>query len=393
MSKPPPSNWLVLGGCGFIGRNFIKYLLDNGLAGELRVCDKKHPLQSALGADHKAALLDERVEFVPCDLSQDDFVGQAFSTSRGGGAWDFCINLAAETTFGKKDKEFYAKGVEAASKCAAAAAAVGVKKFIQVSHAAVYKGDKYGEAGADEAAPVAPWHEVAEYCSRAEAAARGGAGAMPVVVLRPAQVYGPGDTAGLMTRAVVASTFKAEKAKCEFLWDGALKLSTVHVFDVARAIYFASRKGAPGAVYNLADKGNTDQARVAAALTAVLGVETSFKGSMMSSAAVMALGLEKIAATVNHNLMIDWMALRAAHKIDNTPLSPFLHPSLLDKTHFHINGAGIEGAPAGPAFLLPPPHLVAVTHAPPSDSHSPSLPFHAHASNTSCSDWIQVPCA
>ena len=250
MSAPPPkptSNWLVLGGCGFLGRNFVKYLLDNALAGDVRVADKRHPATAALSAEHKAALLHEKVEFLMSDLSVDEFVEQAFSDSRSGAPWDFVINLVAETGHGKKE-EFYAKGVEAAEKCAAAAARAGVKKFIQLSTASVYKSEKHGAAGAEEGAAVAPWNEPAVYAARAEAAALAGAGAaLPVIILRPALVYGPGDTSGLMTRAVVASTFKAEKAKMEFLWDGSLKLSTVHVFDVARAIYFAARKAAHGA--------------------------------------------------------------------------------------------------------------------------------------------------
>ena len=75
-----------------------------------------------------------------------------------------------------------------------------------------------------------------------------------------------------------------------------------------------------------------------------MGVETSFKGGMMSSAAVMAMGLEKIAGVFNHNVMLDWMALRKTHSIESTPLSPFLHPSLLAQNNLHVNGAGIEGA-------------------------------------------------
>ena len=244
MSKPT-SNWLVLGGCGFLGRNFVKYLLDNGLAGDVRVADKRHPATAALSAEHKSALLDERVEFLMCDLSLDEFVEQAFTASRSGAAWDFVINLVAEPGYGKKE-EFYAKGVTAAQKCAAAAAGAGVKKFIQLSTASVYKSEKHGAAGADEAAAQAPWTEPATYCAKAEAAALAAAGAMPVIILRPAQVYGPGDCSGVMTRAVVASTYKAAKTKMELLWDASLKLSTVHVFDVARAIYFAARKAAGG---------------------------------------------------------------------------------------------------------------------------------------------------
>jgi hypothetical protein len=32
----------------------------------------------------------------------------------------------------------------------------------------------------------------------------------------------------------------------EMLWDGTLKVSTVHVFDVVRAIYFAAKKAPAG---------------------------------------------------------------------------------------------------------------------------------------------------
>jgi dTDP-D-glucose 4,6-dehydratase len=38
--------WLIAGGCGVVGRNFVKYLLDNNLAADLRVVDKKLPFMS-----------------------------------------------------------------------------------------------------------------------------------------------------------------------------------------------------------------------------------------------------------------------------------------------------------------------------------------------------------
>ncbi len=96
-------------------------------------------------------------------------------------------------------------------------------------------------------------------------------------------------------------------------------------------------------VYNLADKGDTDQGKLAAAITGALGVEISFKGSMFSSAAVAMGGLAKIAEVINHNVMLDWSDLKKAHGIESTPLSPFLHPSLLAHNNLHVNGAGIEG--------------------------------------------------
>lgn len=49
---------------------------------------------------------------------------------------------------------------------------------------------------------------------------------------------------GLMPRVVVAASYvKMGRAKMELLWDGELKANTVHVYDVARALYFLARKG------------------------------------------------------------------------------------------------------------------------------------------------------
>ena len=54
---------LVLGGVGFIGRNFVKYCVDNGLASKVRVVDKKLPATAYLSPDHKAAFDNGVVEF------------------------------------------------------------------------------------------------------------------------------------------------------------------------------------------------------------------------------------------------------------------------------------------------------------------------------------------
>lgn len=48
-----------------------------------------------------------------------------------------------------------------------------------------------------------------------------------------------------MCRAVVAAAYTKIDGKMEFLWDTALKMNTVHVFDVVRAIHFAAKKLEP----------------------------------------------------------------------------------------------------------------------------------------------------
>lgn len=253
MSKPSPGTWLVLGGCGFIGRNLVKYLLDNNLASCIRVCDKRAPFMSFLSADHKAALLNkEFVEFVQADLSEDDMVDAAFAPPRGGagGSWDYVVNLCAETKLGSKD-EFFDKGVAAAGKAVEAAArAGGVRKFIHVSTAAVYK-PAASAKGTGEGGALAPWSAIGEAALRSEESARAAVAVSPVpvpfIILRPAMCYGPGDVNSLMPRCVIAATYKATQERMDFLWDASVKVSTVSVFDVVRAIYFCARKAEGGA--------------------------------------------------------------------------------------------------------------------------------------------------
>ncbi len=46
---------LILGGSGFIGRNLVKFLVDNKLAGKIRVADKTIPAVAGMNAAHTAA--------------------------------------------------------------------------------------------------------------------------------------------------------------------------------------------------------------------------------------------------------------------------------------------------------------------------------------------------
>lgn len=94
-------------------------------------------------------------------------------------------------------------------------------------------------------------------------------------------------------------------------------------------------------MFNLADKGNTDQARLGAALSSALGVEVGFI-SWAKSLAIRVAGLDRVAALANENHVGAWVRLLKAHGISATPLSPYLHPVLLSDSHLCINGGAIE---------------------------------------------------
>lgn len=61
-------NVLVLGGVGFIGRNFVAYLIENNLVNSVRVVDKVLPATAYLSAEHKKIFADSRVEFKQANL-------------------------------------------------------------------------------------------------------------------------------------------------------------------------------------------------------------------------------------------------------------------------------------------------------------------------------------
>ena len=79
-----------------------------------------------------------------------------------------------------------------------------------------------------------------------------------------------------------------------------------------------------------------------------------------------ALKLDAVVDTVNENHLAPWLALLRTHGIANTPLSPFLHKSLLAHNHLCINGAAIEAigfkyaVPALTVDLLRDPVLQAI---------------------------------
>ena len=58
-------------------------------------------------------------------------------------------------------------------------------------------------------------------------------------------------------RLITAACYKQLGEKMKLLWSKDLRMNTVHVRDVVRALWHLRDAGPPGEVYNLADKGET----------------------------------------------------------------------------------------------------------------------------------------
>jgi len=331
MSKPKV---LVLGGVGFIGRNFVKYLVDNDLASEIKVLDKLPVSLAFFSETHKKAIENEKVTTKQANLCSPTSIEKFFATE---GTWDIVVNLAAETKYGQTEEVYKEKVLDVVKKCSDEAKKLKVKKWIEVSTAQVYEP---GAKPSKEDGKIEPWTTLATFKYQAEEHIK--ASGLQYVILRPAIVYGPGDTHGLAPRVIVGAVYKFLQDKQKNLWNAELAMNTVHVHDVCKAIWLAGTDLPSGSVFNLADKSNTDQGKINEVLEQLFGIKTGFYGKLLSSGA-QAVGLKGIAETANEKHLKPWSDLCKKSGITSTPLSPYVDPELIKNTPLSIDGSAIEG--------------------------------------------------
>lgn len=333
MANTTKPNIIILGGLGFIGRNVVEYLTDKGLANKIRVLDKVIPDLAGL-SQKQAALFKghDVVEFKQVNLAREAMVQKGFAD----GPWDYVINLAGETKYSQTPAVYKENINDVTTTCAKAAAAAGVKRFIEVSTAQVYASDK---KASNESGKIKPWTALAEAKYSAEQSLKDIKG-LNFVVVRPAIVYGPGDITGLTPRLICGAVYQHLGETMEFLWDKDLRISTVHVHDVCAALWHLTSHGDNGAVFNLADSGETDQGSIAKFIETIFKIKTDFMGNMKSKIAT-SVAMKMVAETANEKHLKPWSDLCKSKEIVNTPLTPYLDEELLYNDHLSVDGTAI----------------------------------------------------
>jgi len=325
---------LVLGGLGFIGRNFVQYLVDNNLAGKIRVADKGLPDLASLNEKQLKMFKDPSiVEFKQVNLARPAMVNKAFADIK----FDYVFNLAGETKYSQTEAVYKENIKDVSNTCAKAAAEQGVKVFVEVSTAQVYDGGKKPSSETDK---IKPWTKLAKAKYETEGDLQKISN-LNLIIVRPAIVYGPGDVLGLTPRLICAAIYKHLGETMEFLWDEKLRLNTVHVEDVCRALWHLAQNGKKGEIYNLADSNETDQGKVNKLLESIFGIKTSFMGNMKSKLAT-SVAMKTVAETVNEKHLKPWSDLCKSKDIVNTPLTPYLDEELLYNNETSVDGSKIK---------------------------------------------------
>ena len=231
-------NILVLGGTGFIGRQLIKQLLDEGHT--VRAAARGSSLQlEELGS--------ERLEIVRADMRSQPDLDRILD------GVDYVFHLA--TSDAKTWDEFVEREIEPARALASACLKRGVKRLIYTGTIdSLYAGSRAGTI--TEQTPVDRNIKRRNYYARAKAAVEDVLLTMhrdqglPVVILRPGIVIGRGGNpfhwgVGRWTSEGVVETWG----------EGTNKLPLVLVDDVAAGLVKAmSAPGIEGRTYNLVDQ-------------------------------------------------------------------------------------------------------------------------------------------
>jgi nucleoside-diphosphate-sugar epimerase len=181
-------------------------------------------------------------------------------TRTNGQEFDYVFNCGGETRYSQDDEVYKARS-HALSLCLGGEAARRkIKLFLELSTGMVYKPKEKPRRETDD---LKPWLKLARWKLQAEQDLSKIDG-LNLCILRLAHVYGSYTRNYLATALCLARVWKFEEETMKWLWDRDLRTNTVHVEDVAGAMWTAAewyiksgsgRKLAP--VFNIVDDGNT----------------------------------------------------------------------------------------------------------------------------------------
>ncbi len=258
--------WLVTGGAGFIGSNFIRLVLEREPAAEVIDLD----LLTYAGVRATVDELDElgagRHRFVHGDIRDRSLVGDLMS------GVDVVVNFAAESHVDRSIEGpavFLETNVVGTGVLLDAARRAGVGRFIQVSTDEVYGSISDGFAPED-----GPLHPSSPYsASKAGADLLAGSYAVtfdyPVVVTRCTNNYGPYQFPEKVIPLFVTNLL--EDRNVPLYGEGRNERDWIFVTDHCAAVYLLADEGTPGEIYNIGADAQLPNLELTGRILAALG--------------------------------------------------------------------------------------------------------------------------
>ena len=235
---------LVTGGAGFIGSNFVRYMLQKHDDYHVTVLDA---LTYAGHLENLADVKDDpRFEFIKGDIRSADDVAEPVDRA------DIVVNFAAETHVDRSIAEpeaFITTDVLGVYTLMEAAKNCGVEKFVHVSTDEVY-GD-IAQGSSKEIDPVAPNSPYSASKAAGDLIAKAyfRTYGVPAIITRGSNTYGPYQQPEKLLPLFVANAI--DDKPLPVYGDGKQIRDWLHVLDHCSGIDTVIEKGEPGEIYNI----------------------------------------------------------------------------------------------------------------------------------------------
>jgi len=245
--------YLITGGAGFIGSNFVHFLSEREPQSQIRVLDKLSYSSSLVSLEPFAA--SRNFAFIEGDIADARAVQHALD------GVNVVVNFAAEVAVDRAivDADAFLRtgvlGVHALLERARLCSTL--QRFIQISTDEVY--GSVGDGDCDESAAVAPRNPYAAAKASGEMLARSyfDTYGLPVNVTRAANTYGPRAHPEKVIPLFITNLIDGKPVPV--FGDGHQVRDWLYVDDHCEAIYTVLRSGTPGETYNIgADQSSTN---------------------------------------------------------------------------------------------------------------------------------------
>ena len=257
---------LVTGGAGFIGSNFVHYVLDEHKGDEVITLDA---LTYAGSKDNLDGVLnDPRHEFVEGDIRDRELVTELVSDV------DAIVNFAAESHVDRSiegAKPFVTTNVQGIQTLLDAANEADIERFLQISTDEVYGQILDGKFSEDD--PLDPRNPYAATKAGADLLARSFETThdLPVLITRTCNNFGPRQHPEKLIPKFIRNAATGENLPV--YGDGSNVREWIYVEDNCRALDVVLREGTVGEIYNIGSHTEKTNLEVTEAILDAVGAD------------------------------------------------------------------------------------------------------------------------
>lgn len=246
---------LITGGCGFIGSNFIKYILTNPeISSEHTIIniDKQTYAGKGKNIEHMSLTDNLKYKFIEADICDKKALDKIFAEQRP----EIVFNFAAESHVDRSienSENFIKSNINGAINVFEACLKYNVKRVVQISTDEVYGSIKEGSfSETDKLNPNSPY-AASKASADIQALAYFKTHRLPVIITRSGNNYGPYQFPEKLLSLFITNLIDGKKVP--LMWSeenpGLNIRDWLHVEDNCRAIWFAAMRGKEGEIYNI----------------------------------------------------------------------------------------------------------------------------------------------